>query len=100
MVVVTDNAANVTAAVRLCGWKHVPCYAHSLNLIVQAALKEIEQVHIKVKTIVTYFKRSPQDVTKLKEIQRQMGTTEINLKLLLGGIVPTMFCRILQVKEP
>ena len=31
--VVTDNAANV-AAVRLTGWKHIPCFAHTLNLIV------------------------------------------------------------------
>lgn len=27
---VSDNAA-----VRKCGWRHVPCFAHNLNLIVQ-----------------------------------------------------------------
>jgi len=34
--IVTDNAANVTSAVRLTGWRHLPCFAHTLNLIVQA----------------------------------------------------------------
>ena len=40
VAVVTDNAANIVAAIRLNGWKHVPCFAHILNLIVQDALKD------------------------------------------------------------
>ena len=36
--VITDNANNV-AAVRLNGWKHLPCFAHTLNLVVQDSLK-------------------------------------------------------------
>ena len=35
---VTDNAANIAAAVRLNGWRHVPCFAHTLNLVVQNSL--------------------------------------------------------------
>ena len=41
VAVVTDNAANIQAAVRLAGFKQVSCFAHSLNLVVQNALKKL-----------------------------------------------------------
>ena len=28
--IVSDNAANIVAAVRLTGWRHIPCFAHTL----------------------------------------------------------------------
>jgi len=39
----TDNAANITAAIRFCMWIHIPCFAHSLNLIVQYSLEHIQK---------------------------------------------------------
>jgi len=33
--VVTDNAANIVSAVKTAGFKHLPCFAHRLNLVVQ-----------------------------------------------------------------
>ena len=38
VVVVTDNAANVVADVRHTGWTHVPCFVHTLNLVVSEAI--------------------------------------------------------------
>ena len=38
VAMVTDNASDMVPAARLTGWKHIPCFAHTLNLIVQAAL--------------------------------------------------------------
>ena len=35
VAVCTDNAANITAAVKLAKLKHLPCFAHTLNLVVQ-----------------------------------------------------------------
>jgi hypothetical protein len=49
VAVVTDNAANITAAVRLTGFKHLPCFAHTLNLVVQQAVHSIEPLKVKVK---------------------------------------------------
>ena len=40
VAVVTDNAANIVAAIHLNGWKHIQCFAHTLKLIVQDALKD------------------------------------------------------------
>uniref|UniRef100_A0A1X7VJ64 BED-type domain-containing protein n=1 Tax=Amphimedon queenslandica TaxID=400682 RepID=A0A1X7VJ64_AMPQE len=37
--ITTDNASNMTAAIREMGWRHLPCFAHSLNLVVQDAMK-------------------------------------------------------------
>lgn len=40
---ISDNARNIVKAIESeLGWKHYGCYAHSLNLIVTAALKPIE----------------------------------------------------------
>ena len=78
--VVTDNAANIVAAVRLTGWKHIPCFAHTLNLIVQYGLQNVKDVVTKVKTIVEFFKRSPQACGKLKAMQEQLGEPCLSLK--------------------
>lgn len=49
-VAVTDNAANVTAAIKMNkNWRHIPCLAHTINLIAQAGLEELNHVHEKVK---------------------------------------------------
>ena len=39
LVLVTDNAANMVVAAQLGGLLHVRCYAHTLNLACQRALK-------------------------------------------------------------
>lgn len=57
-VAVSDNAANITAAIGMNqNWRHITfiCLAHTLNLISQSGLGEIKNVHKKVKTIVKYF---------------------------------------------
>ena len=42
--IVTDNAANMTAAVKQMNVRHLPCFAHSLNLVVQDSIKNTEDV--------------------------------------------------------
>ncbi|XP_049769752.1 uncharacterized protein LOC126108523 [Schistocerca cancellata] len=59
LMVVTDNAPYMKNAVStILKWKHFGCYADTLNLVVQDALKNVQEVHQKVKTIVGLFKRS------------------------------------------
>ena len=40
--VATDSASNMVAAVRITGWTHIHCFAHTLNLVVQEAIKLIQ----------------------------------------------------------
>ena len=42
VAVFSDNAANIKAAIKLGNWRHIECFAHSFNLIVQDSLKNID----------------------------------------------------------
>jgi hypothetical protein len=82
VAIVTDNAANMVAAIRITRWKHIPCFAHTLNLIVQGALsaaKETADLKKKCKDMVTFFHQSTKASDKLKEVQRQLGVPEAKL---------------------
>ncbi|KAG2457666.1 WDR47 protein, partial [Polypterus senegalus] len=78
---VTDNASNIVSALKdHLHWDHIPCFAHMLNLIVRAALQEVQAILQKVKTIVEYFHRSTVASDKLKDAQKQMGQEPLRLK--------------------
>ena len=42
VLIVTDNAANIVNAVKLAKFKHLPCYAHTLNLVVQKGIQKLK----------------------------------------------------------
>ena len=73
--VVTDNANNIVAAVRLNGWKHLPCFAHTLNLVVQDSLKadtQLAEIQKRCRDIVSYFHCSSKASDKLFSIQTHL----------------------------
>jgi len=66
---VSDNATNITAAINLNKqWHHLPCLAHSINLIAKSGLDELKDVYKNVKSIVEFFKRSPDASIKLRNV--------------------------------
>jgi hypothetical protein len=80
---VTDNAANMIAAVTTTGWRHLPCFAHSLNLVVHNSInsdKELCAVQTKCKNVISHFHRSVKSTEKLAEVQRQLSLPEHKLK--------------------
>ena len=80
--IVTDSAANMIAAARLTGWRHLPCFAHTLNLILQEATEkdaELAELRQKCRSIVTYFKQSVKARDELTDVQKQMGGEEKKL---------------------
>ncbi|XP_049829429.1 E3 SUMO-protein ligase ZBED1-like [Schistocerca gregaria] len=86
-----------------CKWWHVPCFAHTVNLIVQASLEPITDTRAKVKSVVEFFKRSPQAFEKLHNIQKQMGFPILTPKQdfpTRWNSTYEMFDRLLKIKEP
>ncbi|XP_050064545.1 E3 SUMO-protein ligase ZBED1-like [Aphis gossypii] len=101
--VVTDNASNIKAAIRLTNWRHVPCFAHVLNIGIQNGLLQLQPVLKKIKDIVEYFKRSSSALLKLNNIQKQTGVEVLKLiqecKTRWNSAY-NMMSRILKIKEP
>ncbi|VVC46058.1 Ribonuclease H-like domain [Cinara cedri] len=100
----THNTYNIVNAVNLCRWRHVGCFAHSLNLAVQTALKSILETKEKVRGIVGDFKRSPQAAENLKTMQGQLGLTPplmlIQDVITRWNSMYEMFQRINNLKVP
>lgn len=83
--VVHDNGSNMVAAMRMLeekhGWASVRCTGHTLQLIVNNALKEpsISRAVGAARNLVEHFRRSELANTKLKVKQQQMSTPEHKL---------------------
>lgn len=85
LLMTTDNASNITGAIKILKWKHYGCYAHKINLLLQAAFSPVEDILKKVKSIVTFFKRSNNATQLLLKYQKQTGVTQP--KKLLQDVV-------------
>ena len=77
----TDGGANIVAAVKdVVGEKqHLICADHSLSRMTTVAIEQspkFEELLTKIRTIVTYFKRSVNAADTLRAIQTKKGKTE------------------------
>ncbi|XP_067305981.1 E3 SUMO-protein ligase ZBED1-like [Pseudorasbora parva] len=82
LAVVTDNGANMVSAVHKAWWKHYPCFAHTLNLVVKDAIKaspEISHLLEKCRNIVSFFHHSTKATEKLKQLQKKLKVAEHKL---------------------
>ena len=73
----TGNASNASNAVQVCGWRHILCLAHKINLVVKAAINSCEdvvQVQKRIKDIISYFHRSVKAPDGMKKIQAQLSS--------------------------
>lgn len=107
--VVTDNAANMKTAVEnIYGSpRHLPCIAHTMNLCVNDAINDkqcesLKELISRCKGIVTFFRRSPSAMDKLKKVLKERR--EKPLKLIQD--VPTrwnselfMIERLLKIED-
>ncbi|XP_017470506.1 PREDICTED: zinc finger BED domain-containing protein 1-like [Rhagoletis zephyria] len=70
--ITTDNASSMIKTCELLQKKHLPCFAHTINLVVQdcLALDCLKDILRKCKRIVTYFKSSAIALSKFKAEQQ------------------------------
>ena len=75
VVLVTDNASNMIVAAEFGKFPHVKCFAHTLNLASQRALKvaTLSRLLGRVRRISTFFHRSTTANHYLKEKQKCLG---------------------------
>ena len=77
---ITDNANSMLAAIRMSlgEKKHLPYFAHTINLVVEEALKlaSIKSAVIKVREIVNLIKNSVVQSDKLRKIQMRNNISE------------------------
>ena len=76
VAVVTDNSSKETSAVNKLGLTQIPCFAHTINLVVNGAIqaaKSVEKVKKKVRSIVTHFHCSAESTEKLEGLQLKEG---------------------------
>lgn len=80
VLVVSDNANNIKNAINILRLKHLGCFAHTINLVVEG-LKFEDDLIDKVKAIVTHFKKSTIAKKILEKNQLNNGVKE-PLKLI------------------
>ncbi len=80
--VITDNGANMVAAVHKAGWAHYPCFAQTLNVVVKdciKALHDLLDIQQRCRAIVAFFHHSTRAAERLKEVQKQLKSPEHKL---------------------
>ena len=102
---ITDNAANVTAAIEKLEVLHLPCFSHTLQLAVEQALKlpEISKITGRCKRLVAHFNRSPKSYYLLHQKQAALGYKQHSL---INDVVTRwnssyyMIQRVLEQQQP
>ncbi|XP_039302645.1 E3 SUMO-protein ligase ZBED1 isoform X3 [Solenopsis invicta] len=82
--ITTDNGSDVKAACTILQIRNLPCYAHTLNLVIKDAIKEnkdFDAIVKKCSDIVTFFKRSNKAMKVLNNEQVTLGR-KVPLKVL------------------
>ncbi|GBM98927.1 hypothetical protein AVEN_201370-1, partial [Araneus ventricosus] len=81
VTIVTDNLQSMIYAAEILKIKHLPCFAHTLNLVMTDAFKitEFEILINKCKKIVSFFKHSTLASDTLKSIQKECNKKQLKL---------------------
>ena len=81
VAVVHDNARNMQVAIDKLGWEDVPCFAHTLQLVVTTGLElsQVSRLTAVGRKVVEHFKHSVVAMTSLKDKQQQLNLLQHHL---------------------
>ncbi len=74
--IITDNASTMKCTAKHFGRHHLPCFAHTLNLVVKDAMKQTnssQSAVSKISNLTTLMKQSTKVSEKLTKIQERLG---------------------------
>jgi hypothetical protein len=80
--IITDNAANMILMAKMLKIEHLPCFAHSINLLVTDAIgntMELKETLKKCRDIVGFFKKSTKAADFLRDEQKRRNEPELKL---------------------
>lgn len=108
VAVVTDNGANIVKAITdtFSTDCHIRCFAHTLNLVCENALKNTEGLNdliTKVRSIVVWIKRSTKASDELRKYFKKEEVPEGNIKKMILDIKTRwnstyyMLCRFVEM---
>ncbi|CAG9829737.1 unnamed protein product [Diabrotica balteata] len=107
IAVVSDNGANIKSAIsNYLQIFHLPCVAHTLNLIVTKSLTDVAELNDilkKCRALVNHFKHSSLACDKLRSVQEQMGLPNLKVKqevVTRWNSCFHMLQRLLEIKNP
>ena len=78
-VILRDNAANMAAGVDLAGFQSIPCFLHTLQLVLNDAIFEqryVKDIIATCKQIVGHFNHSPSAFAKYTEFQKKLNVPQ------------------------
>lgn len=95
----SDNAANITKAIRLLNVTHVPCMAHTLQLAIKHGIEQsgLNATLSKCRKIVGHFKHSSLRTKELTTIQQEQQPNSTPTSLIQD--TPTRWGSTLQMIE-
>ena len=77
----TDNGSNILKAVDILGWQHMPCFSHTLQLAVEAAMKlpAVTRAIARCKRLVAHFHHSVNSTKVFHEKQASLDHPKLCL---------------------
>lgn len=104
--VVTDNGVNIVAAVFLLDLPHVPCYAKTLNSVIQDSMKSVSPVYDMKKMVsntATFFHQNSKAAEKLVNLQEAQNKVPLQMLQEVDrrwNSTYTMFERYIELYDP
>jgi BED zinc finger len=80
VAVVTNSVTEVLTAIDLIGWPRLPCFVDTLNTIASEALLEIDEILMKIRSTVEYFRFNGAATEMLRSLLQQMEMVQMDLE--------------------